>query len=234
IGRSAIRNQLAAEAQGEFLWFLDCDADASVNAELAKNFIDRMQKGELLSGGRIYQKQPPADATKYLHWLWCSERELIDPVKRMSDPVNNFLSNNFVVHSEDFRQVQFDTTFSGYGYEDTFFAYELLSKGVNIVHIHNPVEHTGLESKDQFLLKIGQSLNNLILLRQICMQRGIAFPVKSKLVYWYQWFRRPMIYPFAWVFTLLLLPICQWQLRQKRPSLFILDLYRLTMLMKIS
>jgi glycosyltransferase involved in cell wall biosynthesis len=234
IGRSAIRNRLSDDARGEFLWFLDCDADARVNPHLVDVFLQQMHKGVLLSGGRIYQREAPADQALMLHWRWGSRRELIDPSLRMKDPVNNFLSNNFVIHSADFQKVRFNTALKGYGYEDTFFARELKDKGIEIIHIRNPVQHTGLEPVDEFLKKIRESLHNLLRLENICAERAISFPVKSKLVSLHHLLRK---WPFK-IFSKLLAgsiiaPLSK-RLMGRKPGLLLLDLYRISYLLKIS
>jgi glycosyltransferase involved in cell wall biosynthesis len=231
-GRSAIRNQLAEQSKGEFLWFLDCDADARVNPNLARNFVDRMKQGCLFSGGRVYQEAPPADPAFYLHWLWGSRRELLDPAQRMRDPVNHFLSNNFVMHRNDFNRVKFNIRLKGYGYEDTFFAYELHRAGIRIEHIRNPLMHIGLERNDHFLEKIRESLHNLHRLEQICQSESIDFPVKSRLIQTYQLLNNPVFRPISKMLAGLFLPLLNRHLIGKNPQLPALDAYRLFSLIR--
>jgi len=233
LGRSAIRNRLAMTSSGEFLWFLDCDSMVAGNEKLTNCFIEKMKRGVLLSGGRIYQADPPENMAKYLHWLWGSRRELLEPERRMKDSVNHFLSNNFVIHRDDFNQVKFNTALSGYGYEDTFFAYELKVKGIETIHILNPVLHDGLEDSTIFLSKIEESLHNLLRLESMCREQAIGFPLKSKLVQAYQTLCRPLFKPFALGFTLFL-PALRRKLLSPKPALWALDLYRLFYLLKIS
>lgn len=230
-GRSSVRNTLASKALYEWLWFLDCDGDARVNPKLAAQFWAQRKENTLLSGGRVYQEHAPSDHRLYLHWLWGSQRELLDPAIRMKDPVTHFLSNNFFLHKSLLASVPFDTYFHGYGYEDTFFAAEIVKAGYSIEHINNPVLHAGLEPAKEFLKKIEESLDNLHRLKDRCEDKGVAFPVKSKLMRAYSILNFPLI---GWMFRKWIsrnLPYWKMELLGKQPSLRIFDWYRLAFMM---
>lgn len=231
-GRSAIRNKLASEAKYEWLWFLDCDGDARVNPHLAKTFWDNKAENTLLSGGRIYQAEAPENKKLLLHWMWGSERELLDPQARMKDPANAFLSNNFIIHASLIEKIPFDTMLFGYGYEDTLFASELLNSGYSIAHINNPVLHAGLEPNDVFLKKIEESIHNLLRLRDICEEKNIAFPVKSKLVTAATILRFPIIKQLIGSWFIRNESIWKLELLGPQPSLRTFDAYRLAVLLK--
>ena len=173
IGRSAIRNKLAKEARFEWLWFLDCDGDARVNPNLASTFWNKKNENSIVSGGRKYQQEIPEDYKLILHWMWGSQRELLNPEIRMKNPANAFLSNNFILHKSLIETVPFDTMLFGYGYEDTLFAAEVLNQGYKIEHINNPVLHAGLEENDVFMKKIDESIHNLLRLKDICKEKNI-------------------------------------------------------------
>ena len=232
-GRSKVRNTLAAKARYEWLWFLDCDGDARLNPTLAETFWNARDEKTLISGGRVYQSTPPEDKRLYLHWLWGAQRELLDPAIRMKDPVTTFLSNNFLLHKQILQQVPFDTYFNGYGYEDTFFAAELVQAGYSIQHINNPVVHAGLENARDFLKKIEESLVNLIRLQERCAEKNIRFPVRSKLMLAYKVLHFPIIRPvFARWFSRNL-PHWKNQLLGKNPDLRLFDLYRLAFMLDL-
>jgi hypothetical protein len=227
VGRSKIRNELVSRANFEWLWFLDCDSDARPNPSLALTFWEQKKANTLLSGGRIYQADQPKNPQLKLHWLWGSQRELIDPEKRMKDPVNSFLSNNFLVQKSVLSCIHFNETLQGYGYEDTLFASELVSSGMRIIHVNNPVLHDGLEPAQQFLSKIEESLNNLQTLSEICVQKKISFPVKSKLVKTVRLLHVPVVSLLCkWVFKKRLK---NWKesLLGQHPDLKLFDVYRL-------
>jgi glycosyltransferase involved in cell wall biosynthesis len=231
IGRSKVRNSLAKSAKYEWLWFLDCDGDARVNPTLARTFWEEKDANTLLSGGRIYQANPPENHTLFLHWLWGSQRELLDPEIRMKDPVTTFLSNNFFLHKSLLECVPFDSYFHGYGYEDTFFAAELIHAGYKIKHIKNPVLHAGLENAKDFLKKIEESLDNLSRLKDRCEEKNIPFPVKSKLMKAYRVLNFPLVRPLFSRWFSRNLPYWKIQLLGKSPDLKTFDLYRLGFLL---
>ena len=223
LGRSITRNILMEEAQFEWMYFLDCDSDISQNPTLLKQFWIQKNNEVLLSGGRIYQNHPPKNPEFYLHWLWGSKRELLDPSKRMNDPINHFLSNNFLVHQTITSQVKFDPAIRGYGYEDTIFAAELIQKGFTIQHIENPLVHIGLDAFNDFIRKIEESLINIQKIEQIYSERSLDSPLKSKLISTWKKYRNiiPPWMPKPFLPTLKLI------LKGRNTNLFAFDLYRL-------
>ncbi len=223
LGRSITRNILIDEAKFDWMYFLDCDSDISQNPSLLKQFWNQKNIDVLLSGGRIYQDNPPENVEYYLHWLWGSKRELIDPSKRMLDPINHFLSNNFLVHRKITSKVKFDPAIRGYGYEDTLFAAELTQHGFTILHIENPLIHAGLDAFNDFIRKIEESLINIQKIEQIFGERKIANPLKSKLIG--TWMRYRRLVP-SWVVKPFL-PFLKLKLKGRNTNLFTFDLYRL-------
>jgi glycosyltransferase involved in cell wall biosynthesis len=232
LGRSRSRNRLIQEARGIWLWFLDCDGRAFVNDSLLETFWERKDENTLLSGGRVYSKHEPSDASKRLHWLWGATRELLDAKRRMADPVNNFLSNNFWVSKRLIEHVQFETQLQGYGYEDTFFAAQCIEKGFRIEHIENPVLHEGLESVEQFISKIEESLQNLVRLEAICRNLGLGNPLNSRLYSSYKRFRS--IPAFIRIpISMFIQRALKFRLIHGKHSLFWFDIYRLAYLLGI-
>lgn len=226
-GRSKVRNTLSEKAKYDWFWFLDCDGDARINPQLATTFWNAREEDTLISGGRVYQAEAPENERLYLHWLWGSQRELLDPVIRMKDPITSFLSNNFIIHRTLLEKIPFDTQLVGYGYEDTLFAAELINAGYKIQHIKNPVLHAGLENSRDFLNKIEESLDNLFRLKELCAEKGISFPVRSKLMILFRLFHFPLLRPFSAKWFIRNQPHWRNQLLGRKPHLRIFDLYRL-------
>lgn len=231
IGRSAIRNKLAADASFDWLWFLDGDSAIDPKTKVCKNFLEAKEENTIVSGGRIYQNSSPDDYKLLLHWLWGSKRELLDSEERMKSPINHFLSNNFILPKAVFEKVKFDTLLFGYGYEDTLFAAEAAKNGIYIKHIENPVLHDGLEPNDKFLKKIEESLDNLYRLKDICKEKGIPFPVKSKLMLAYRVLRLPVFKQLIGSWFKRNASIWRIQLMGKNPDLRTFDAYRLAYLL---
>jgi hypothetical protein len=218
-------------AKGEWLWYLDCDSLILDNKQILKTYIKNARQDSILSGGRVYQPEPPKEKSKQLHWKWGYQRELSDPVLRMRDPVNHFLSNNFFLHKSIFNKIRFDIQLLGYGYEDTLFAAEAVHCGFRIIHILNSVLHNGLEPTDVFLNKIEQSLDNLIRLRDVCREKKIKFPVKSKLILAYKVLSLPVLFQLFGKWFIRNEKLWKVQLRQSNPSLQIFDAWRLARLL---
>lgn len=161
-GRAKIRNLLAGNASNKFLLFIDADSKIP-NKSYIRKYLAELKHGEVIYGGRSYQKNKPG-AKKVLHWLYGSNRESLPAKKRNKAPYLNFLSNNFLIPSDVFAKHRFDPAHEGYGYEDTLFATRLMQASLTVRHIDNPLLHSGLENSDIFLKKTLNALDNLILM----------------------------------------------------------------------
>lgn len=162
VGRSKIRNQLAAAAQYEWLLFLDCDAalvDDSFLARYQATF-DQHAHPAVVCGGRIYPAQP-TDPALQLHWKYGTHKESQPAIHRLKSPNASFMTNNFLVSKSIFKRIQFNETLHGYGHEDTLFGWDLKSNQILIDHIENPVCHIGLVSTAVFLAKTKEGVDNL-------------------------------------------------------------------------
>jgi len=229
LGRSAIRNYIVTKTLFDYCWFLDCDGKVGENNSLVKNFLQHLILNTVISGGRIYQKEIPEDELLRLHWTWASQRELIDVEKRMQQPIQHFLSNNFIAPKSVLLQIPFNEELSGYGYEDTFWASEVVQAGYKIQHINNPVVHEGLEINSVFLNKIEESVVNLLRLKNICIQKNIVFPVKSKLTKLAETLKQLFIGPLILYYLKANKNKYKSKLMSNKFNLFIFDLYRLAL-----
>ncbi|WP_046242821.1 glycosyltransferase family 2 protein [Hymenobacter terrenus] len=162
VGRAAIRNQLAAVAQHEWLLLLDNDSRLPDNQFLARYAAARDQ-ARVLIGGTCYEAAPPADAALYLRWLYGQAREARPAAVRQVAPYSQLTINNALIRADIFQQFSLDERLTGYGHEDTKFGVELAGAGVPVLHISNPVLHDGLEPAPIFLQKSEQAVHNLAL-----------------------------------------------------------------------
>lgn len=160
-GRARIRNKLARYSNHSNLLFIDSDSKPP-NKSFIKNYIPYLGKYPVIYGGRSYTKRRPTAKKRILHWVYGTTREALPAKKRNKQPHLNFLSNNFIIKREVFEQVKFDPDHEGYGYEDTLFATELSNKGIRILHIENPLIHTGIEPTQVFMKKTKNALENLV------------------------------------------------------------------------
>ena len=194
LGRSKIRNWLAKAANGNKLLYLDSDS-AVESPDFIKTYIESPQV-PVIYGGRTYTSNPP-ESEYLLHWRYGREVESKNARKRNQNPYLHFMSNNVLLDASIQKKFPFDESFTGYGYEDLWFAEQLKIAGVPIFHIDNPVIHLGLDSNVTMLRKIQQANENLFLLAS----KDSTF--KTRLIQWYQILKNwAMDVPLIWLFNI--------------------------------
>lgn len=160
LGRSKIRNVLADAAQGDQLLFMDCDSKV-VRKNYLATYVKSLDANTLLYGGRCYDANPPEATAHLFHWSYGIQREQQPAEVRRKYPYHSFMTNNFLMPAPLFQQIRFDESLTQYGHEDTLFGMELRKRGIEIIHLDNPLEHTGLETAEVFLRKSQQGIENL-------------------------------------------------------------------------
>lgn len=224
IGRSAIRNMLAKEAQFKYLIFMDCDAQVCCPDFIAK-YIQYCQPGIVCYGGRKNLSESPS-SEYFLRWYLSVRREETSADIRNRKPNKNFLTFNFLIDKEIFEQNSFDESLTGYGHEDTLFGIKLVEHNIKIHHIDNPLIHAELDTAKVFIEKTEQSIQNLVEIQKRigsehnftkevkllnAEKRIISLRLTSLLSYSYKVTRKLMLR----------------NLLGKKPTLFIFDLYKL-------
>ncbi|MCL2313059.1 MAG: glycosyltransferase [Firmicutes bacterium] len=163
MGRAKMRNLLVEKAKYPFLLFMDCDAAVSSSLYI-NNYIVEISRSTppfCIIGGVAYRKQKP-NPKYYLRWNYGKKRETTDADIRNRKPYKSFTSFNAVFSKSIFESVKFDESFSTYGNEDTFFGDQLRNANIPVIHINNPLYHDGLDSNDEYLMKVETSIDNLI------------------------------------------------------------------------
>ena len=160
IGRARIRNRLVKLARYERLLFLDSDTKIS-SKKFIKNYIGNFDKSEVIVGGTSYDKNPPNNKKKLLHWTYGSKREALSAKKRNRHPTRHFHTNNFSSTRSISMACPFDESIKGYGYEDLALGEELSRFGHTILHIDNPTIHRGLKEAEEFLIDQKNASENL-------------------------------------------------------------------------
>ena len=163
IGRASIRNKLAGMATYPTLLFMDCDSEVP-DRDYIKKFLPFCGKDVVVCGGRIYRPVPPDEPEMMLRWLYGIKREQLPVDVRSKDPYHSFMTNNFLISSSILSKIQFDESLVQYGHEDTLFGFELKKRGIPVIHIQNPLIHTGLEITREFLRKTREGIENLVIL----------------------------------------------------------------------
>jgi len=163
VGRAAVRNQLAANAQVEWLLLLDNDGRLPDERFLARyaQALSAAPKTDVFIGGTAYAAAPPADPALRLRWHYGRAREARPAAARQAAPYAQLTVNNALVRAETLRRLPFDEALRGYGHEDTRWGQALAAAGVAVRHLDNPVRHEGLEPAAVFLEKSEQAVRTL-------------------------------------------------------------------------
>lgn len=227
IGRSAIRNKLADDAQYEHLLFIDCDAEVC-SLHFVEKYLTFCKEQCIVIGGTAYDPNENNPAYS-LRLKYGRKREARSAVERNK---NNFATFNFLISKSIFNQVRFNESIRGYGHEDMLFGHQVHQLGYEFIQIENPLIHKGLDDNRTFIRKTEEGVRNLFLL----YQTGIYPHIKeeSSLLSAYLLIKKMgLIQIFALKFDIIQ-QIHRWFLCKKSPSLLLYDLYKLLFICKIS
>ncbi|MDR0790483.1 MAG: glycosyltransferase [Bacteroidales bacterium] len=220
LGRSKIRNLLAQEACYDNLLFLDCDSMPADN-DFIKRYINSINTADCICGGTVYSPKTSIKKEQTLHWTYGTKREM--RAKSKSESV--FMANNFLIRRDIFAKVSFDTAIVGYGHEDTLFGFMLSQNGYRLGQIDNPVIHLGLHDSQSFL---ANTKNAAINLRLLYNNKEYQQSLSSiALVKAFQRIHKLRLDSLLRSLCKPLIPLLTWQLRSSKPSMFVLDVYKL-------
>jgi glycosyltransferase involved in cell wall biosynthesis len=231
IGRAKIRNALAKEAIYPYLIFMDCDSFPASNDYIAQ-YLPYCKPNTVVCGGHKYDKGKTSDAT-ILHWKYGIKREALPASERQKHPNYSFSTNNFLIDKNIFNTITFNKELKGYGHEDTFFGLELLGHHIPVLHIDNPLIHSGLETASVFLKKTENGILNLHQVEQFLKEKYPDYVGHSKLVRARMLLQKWHLLSFTGSLLKMLKPLLKRNLSGKHPSLFIFDLYKLESFLKI-
>jgi glycosyltransferase involved in cell wall biosynthesis len=226
LGRSAIRNKMGLESKFEYLLFIDADSSI-VNPDYLRCFLANADPEIVLCGGTTYEKEPPANKNQYLRWFYGTHREAISAAERSNKKGFIITSNNFLVPKKVFEKIHFREDLKMYGHEDTLLGYDLHQQGVQIRHIENPVEHTGLEDGAVFLDKTRVALKSLHLITTQLLPGETEFARQVNFLNGYNSIRKVVpVFLLRWFFGLFH-QLLEKHLTGRNPKLFWFDVYKL-------
>ena len=153
------RNSLAAQAQFNYLLFIDGDS-IIIDDNFIKKHIDNLLDFDVVYGGRLHPEKCPSDNQK-LRWKYGKFIEDKSAANRKKTPFQSLLFNNTVIKKACFNKVKFDTDIKKYGHDDTQLAYQLSLLHSKVNHIENPVVHGDIDTNLVYLNKTKESLENL-------------------------------------------------------------------------
>jgi glycosyltransferase involved in cell wall biosynthesis len=232
MGRAAIRNFLALQAQYEHLLFMDADALVCSESYIAK-YLAFCNEECIVIGGTAYDGAIN-DPNYSLRLTYGRQREARNAAQRsilehelqIEKKQNyNFSAFNFLISKQIILSIPFDEKIRGYGHEDMLLGYELHQKGYRLSHIDNPLIHNGLDTNKIFLSKTEEACKNLLKLH-----KSGAYPfleTESKLLKHFLKMKKLKISWLASVLFSVCAPIMRTNLYSRKPSLAIFDAYKL-------
>ena len=161
VGRARIRNRLADEAQGEWLLFMDADAEV-ISDSFIGDYLQACSNADVVCGGLTHATSLPSPevSLRYAYERRADKRRAAR--YRTQKPYNQFITFCFMVRATVFHTIRFDERITEYGHEDTLFGIELEKRQARIRHIDNPMRQGGIETNEEFLEKTRAALRNLI------------------------------------------------------------------------
>ena len=162
VGRSAIRNFLISQAQGE--WFLFIDGDLTLdNSHFIRRYLQA--KSNVVVGGIRIGGDPNRWKNNLRYHYEKAYEQKNTPQDRQCHATKHFRTTNFLAHKDIMMEHSFDENFVQYGYEDVLFGKSLAMDHIAITHIDNPITLDFFESNSEFLDKTEQSLCTLYTFR---------------------------------------------------------------------
>ena len=162
LGRAAIRNALAREAKGDWLLFIDADAEVRSQSFIADYMAAADGTMALVVCGSTGNLPlcPRSKARLRYDYEVAAEKRLTLECRRRF-PYAQFTTFNFLIQRDLFLSIGFDEHCKEYGHEDTLFGLALKQRGIAIQHIDNKLTHLGLEDADVYLAKTETALRSL-------------------------------------------------------------------------
>lgn len=156
IGRAAIRNFLAAQAQYAWLLFIDSDMSV-VRDDFIQNYISSPLNGIRYGGYEVIGDDPTNLRNTYER-AFAAKRTI---EQRRKEPYLHFHTSNFMISKALTERFPFDERFRYYGYEDDIYGKCLKENHIGIEHIDNPIGFSRYESNEEFLRKTEEGLRTL-------------------------------------------------------------------------
>ena len=229
-GRSITRNTLADMAKGDKLIFIDCDSEIPDNQYITSYLEHRDY--DVVCGGTTY-KEIQYSPEISLRYTFGTKVEKTPASQRNQAPYSAFTTNNMMVSKKVFERIRFCESLRKYGHEDSLFGFDLQKNNIAILHIDNPVIHTGIESNEIFLAKTRAGIENLVAMRHM-QEVSPDFFEHIRLYRHYAKLKKMcLLWTVKLTFAIWNKSIERHLLRAKQPKLLIFNLYKIGYLCKI-
>jgi len=184
LGRAGIRNALAQEAKGDWLLFVDADAEVRSKTFIA-DYLAATSSASVVCGGtgNLPQCPRPQALLRYNYEVAAEKRLTLEHRRRF--PYAQFTTFNFLIQRSLFLSIRFDEHLHEYGHEDTRFGLELKQRGITIHHIDNKLTHLGLEDAEVYLEKTETALRSLAKMEEDMKQHARVSALALRLKRWH-------------------------------------------------
>ena len=160
IGRARIRNLFLKYTQGEWLLFLNDDAQIPDNF-LQKYLKQVNGKADVVVGGRRFEPGD-GDTEHKLRFLYAQQFEFLSSEERASNPYRFFMPGNAMIRRSLLENLRFDPRYDGYDHDGAFFGYQLGNRKVPVLHISNEVTNGYIETNAEYLHDTVDTLEKLV------------------------------------------------------------------------
>lgn len=225
VGKTNLDNLLADESAGEWLMFIDDDAEVCTDDFVAQCVKDRTLAdvvcGLLITPGG---GAPEGCELRYRYEHAATANRTVEARNR--HPYDNFTTFNPIMSREAFDATGFDPRCTDYGFEDVLFGHEIEKQGLTIAHTNTPLVHTGIDSNASFLDKTERATATLLRLGHPLTDHVGASRMAQRL-------HRMGLEGLTRLALTPLLPAIRRNLLGRRPNLTLFKIYKLGYYLKL-
>ncbi len=226
-GRARARNILYKESRGEWLLFIDSDAEVLAPDFLIRHLADATL-ADVVCGGLV---NPPPPATRgcelrYKYETAATRKGRRNAQWRNAHPYECISTFNILVNRRVMDTAPFNDSLNEYGYEDTAFGLSLQRHGFSVLHTDNALLHTGITPSPAFLANTEAALRNLTRLPYDIQCEISVARLAERLRNWHLDAPLRLLFRFA-------KPLLCRNLISQHPSLSFFQLYKLCFLLSL-
>lgn len=228
--RSAMRNAMARF--GQYEWCLMVDARlTSCDASFLHRYLESpvpvggVAVGGVIVDGEANEQRLTRENLRFRYERHEQKRHSL--TARRQQPYRSLRTTNFFFHRSVLQRVPYDERVKGYGYEDVLLGKALQTASIPILHIENPVAYTSFESNEAYINKVEEAMRTLSLFQKDLSGYSPLLSLAHGLT---RWHLSLLVRLFHRVFGKMEKRL----LTSRRPSLFVLKLYKLGFFMAMS